>query len=118
MKKQDALFAGAMLVVLALIAFALCGCTVAEWRPQAGDSYASVRKALDPGTKIIEITGDEARWYFERGGAYVYYAKFDAPLLSWRIVKPDSVTDVPSEARLLEFVWNTRAYPDTTGAQP
>ena len=120
MKKQDALFAVALLAVIACALALLLGCAVDQsWKPCEGDSYDVVCRKLSPGTKYISIEGCEVRWWLEHpreAQHWLYYAKFDGPPRKTYFIKYDdagnpSIDRVESSpSKLVEWGMNTRAY--------
>jgi hypothetical protein len=115
MIKQDAVFSGGMLLVIALVLALLCGCTVDQsWKPVVGDDYKTTRAKLDLGTKYITIEGDEVRWWFEHPAIathWIYYAKFDRHIVTWKVITGgEKVDEYLSPALLVEWARNHHAY--------
>ena len=120
MKKQDAAFGFALLVVIAIALALMLGCAVDQsWKPVEGDSYDTVCRKLSPGTKYISVEGCEVRWWLEHPRTaqhWLYYAKFDGPLRKSYFIKYDDAGNPTldrveySPSKLVEWARNRSAY--------
>ncbi len=107
---------------LALATLGGCAANTHDWKPVVGERFTAVCEKINPGTKFITYDKEtcEVRWWLEdprTATHWVYYARFDSPLMPDVKVKiGEKVQYNLSQCFLVEWTWNTRAYPDAPEA--